>query len=185
MSDLQLVSVLTEMLQFCKKQVPSHIYKSISRYLKLCLAAINLNFHHLFFSHVAEDCTEEAISCMSKLYSALEAEGGIGRNIQNTKLRAQVLRTLYKFVESSNEMLLLQIARIILAVSNNCIVVTQLLISCVCAHNRGSLCGNTDCCSSELVARICQVFASWYSRYPGVTRMTDCSWRTTFLVSTK
>ncbi|PNF40949.1 hypothetical protein B7P43_G08853 [Cryptotermes secundus] len=62
-----------------------------------------------------EECTEEAISCMSKLYSALEAEGGIGRNIQNTKLRAQVLKTLYKFVESSNEMLLLQIARIILA----------------------------------------------------------------------
>jgi hypothetical protein len=81
------------------------------------LAVALVNF--LFFSHVAEECTEEVMSCMSKLYSALEAEGGIGRNIQNTKLRAQVLKTLYKFVESSNEMLLLQIARIILAVSNN------------------------------------------------------------------
>lgn len=158
--------------------------QSISRYLKLCLAVI-VNFRPVFFSLIAEECTEEAVSCMSKLYSALEAEGGIGRNIQNTKLRAQVLKTLYKFVESSNEMLLLQIARIILAVSNNRILARQSLISCVCALNRGSLCGNTDCCSFELVARICQVFASWYSRYPGVTRMTDCSWRTTFLVSIK
>jgi hypothetical protein len=76
----------------------------------------------MFLSHVAEECTEEAVSCMSKLYSALEVEGGIGRNIQNTKLRAHVLKTLYKFVESSNEVLLLRIARIILAVSNSCIL---------------------------------------------------------------
>ncbi|KAJ4439022.1 hypothetical protein ANN_14978 [Periplaneta americana] len=62
-----------------------------------------------------EEYTEEVISLMSKLYTALEAEGGIGKNIQNTKLRGQVLKTLYKFVESSNETLLLQIARIILA----------------------------------------------------------------------
>jgi hypothetical protein len=55
---------------------------------------------------------------MSKLYSALETEEEIGKNFRNTKLRAQVLKTLYKFVESSNDMLLLQIARIILAVSN-------------------------------------------------------------------
>jgi hypothetical protein len=71
---------------------------------------------------------------MSKLYSSLEAEGGIGKNIQNTKLRAQVLKTLYKFVDSSNETLLLQIARIILAVSNNCMqqkLVRLLLTNCV------------------------------------------------------
>lgn len=55
---------------------------------------------------------------MLKLYSALETEGEIGKKFRNTKLRAQVLKTLYKFLESSNDMLLLQIARIILAVSN-------------------------------------------------------------------
>jgi hypothetical protein len=80
----------------------------------------------MFLSHVAEECTEEAISCMSKLYSALEDEGGIGRNIQNTKLRARVLKTLYRFVESSDEVLLLHIARIILAVSNKCVLARQL-----------------------------------------------------------
>ena len=77
------------------------------------------------FLSIAEECAEEVILCMSKLYSALEYVGGTGKNIQNVKLRAQVLKTVYKFVESSNDTLLLQIARIILAVSNSC-----LLISC-------------------------------------------------------
>jgi hypothetical protein len=175
------------MLKFCIYRGYLQIStESISRYLKLCLvvAWINLNCYFLFFFHIAEECTEEAISCLSKLYSALEAEGGIGRNIQNTKLRAQVLKTLYKFVESSNEMLLLQIARIILAVSNNCILVRQLLISCVHSTEAAYM-GTLGCYSSELVEKICQVFASWCSRYPGVTGMTDSSWRTTFLVSTK
>jgi hypothetical protein len=72
---------------------------------------------YLFFFHISEECVEEVISFMSKLYSALETEGEIGKNCKNTKLRAQVLKTLYKFVESSNEILLLHIARIILAVS--------------------------------------------------------------------
>jgi len=62
---------------------------------------------------------------MSKLYSALECVGGTGKNIQNVKLRAQVLKTVYKFVESSNDTLLLQIARIILAVSNSCILISR------------------------------------------------------------
>ena len=61
---------------------------------------------------------------MSKLHSALECVGGTGKNIQNVKLRAQVLKTVYKFVESSNDTLLLQIARIILAVSNSCVVIS-------------------------------------------------------------
>jgi hypothetical protein len=72
---------------------------------------------YLFFFHISEECVEEVMSFMSKLYSALETEGEIGKNCKNTKLRAQVLKTLYKFVESSNEILLLHIARIILAVS--------------------------------------------------------------------
>ncbi|XP_021923025.1 armadillo repeat-containing protein 2 isoform X2 [Zootermopsis nevadensis] len=62
-----------------------------------------------------EENIEEVVSLMLKLYSALETEGEIGKKFRNTKLRAQVLKTLYKFLESSNDMLLLQIARIILA----------------------------------------------------------------------
>jgi hypothetical protein len=94
----------------------------------------------IFSSVIAEDCTEEAISCVSKLYSALEVEGGIGKNIQNTKLRAQVLKTLYKFVESSNEMLLLQIARIILAVSISFIPTNQLYVTVCFVHLRQAGC---------------------------------------------
>jgi hypothetical protein len=73
---------------------------------------------YFFFFRVSEENIEEVISLMSKLYSALETEGEIGENFRNTKLRGQVLKVLYKFVESSNDTLLLQIARIILAVSN-------------------------------------------------------------------
>jgi hypothetical protein len=58
------------------------------------------------------------------------------------------------------------------------------VVSKWCALNTGSLCGDTDCFSFELVAKICWACASWYSRYPDVTRMTYSSWRTTFLVST-
>ena len=74
---------------------------------------------HVSFIPAEQECSEEVIPLVSKLYSALEVEGAIGKNVQNTKLRSQVLKTLYKFVESSDEKLLLQIARIILAVSKN------------------------------------------------------------------
>ena len=80
---------------------------------------LNLPELYAYFISAPEECSEEVIVLVSKLYTALEVEGVIGKNIQNTKLRSQVLKTLYKFVESSDEKLLLQIARVILAVSIN------------------------------------------------------------------
>ncbi|GLH08473.1 Uncharacterized protein GBIM_13701, partial [Gryllus bimaculatus] len=56
----------------------------------------------------------EVILALSKLYRILDSESAFGLNIKNTKLKSQVLKVIYKFVERSNETLLLQIARIIL-----------------------------------------------------------------------
>lgn len=105
----------------------------------MIVAWLSVDVHFFYFFHIAEECAEEVILCMSKLYSALECVGGTGKNIQNVKLRAQVLKTVYKFVESSNDTLLLQIARIILAVSNSCVLISCWSVPSVRLHGNKEL----------------------------------------------
>nr|CAD7426048.1 unnamed protein product [Timema monikensis] len=83
-----------------------------------------------------EENSAEVLLLLAKLYKFLEADGIIGKPSPNGKMKSQVLKELYKFVEVSNNNLLLQIARIILACickggrrhcSNKSVVVTIIL----------------------------------------------------------
>nr|CAD7260173.1 unnamed protein product [Timema shepardi] len=62
-----------------------------------------------------EENSAEVLFLLAKLYKLLEADGTIGKPSPSGKMKSQVLKELYKFVEVSNNNLLLQIARIILA----------------------------------------------------------------------
>lgn len=58
------------------------------------------------------------ISLLHELYDCMEKEKLLEGKI-NSKLKIQILKTLYKFVESQEERILIIIAKIILAVSVN------------------------------------------------------------------
>lgn len=56
------------------------------------------------------------INLLSNLYNCMEKENCLNANI-DSKMKIRILKCLYKYVESQDEKLLLNIARIILAVS--------------------------------------------------------------------
>lgn len=59
---------------------------------------------------------EKIIKLLEELYDCMEKENMVNSKI-SSKLRIHILKSLYKFVESKNEQILINIAKIILSVS--------------------------------------------------------------------
>ncbi|XP_063220147.1 armadillo repeat-containing protein 2 isoform X2 [Bacillus rossius redtenbacheri] len=55
------------------------------------------------------------IQMLKRLFICLESEGVIGSKVCNRKVKPQVLKVLYKLVESSSDLVVLEVARIMLA----------------------------------------------------------------------
>ena len=71
----------------------------------------------LNYESVKMDNEDRVIELLEELYDRMETENLLNTKV-SSKMKIHILKALYKYVESQNEKLLLNIARVILGVSN-------------------------------------------------------------------
>ncbi|XP_049839067.1 armadillo repeat-containing protein 2 isoform X1 [Schistocerca gregaria] len=91
------------------------IYKALKENLPPERNAVSAAVETLILLAKQDDNDAEVISVMSKLYDTLEKGKNTGSSGLSGKQKSQILKALYRYIERPNEMLLLQIARVILA----------------------------------------------------------------------